>query len=247
MGQGQNGKDRILFGSCWGVKQGGLKFTLHNICPSANMSNIIMLLNINLFLIFAVMETRLINNNYSVREDGLITNIVTGRVLAQSNNIVKKVKSGYMYVTLISKDPITGKNILNRTPVHRLVAKAFIPNPDNKPWVNHKDKVRGNNHVSNLEWSSISENIQHSYDTGRVKPIGMKGKLHKDSTKALMKAAKIGVKHPKFKHIYIVDGLVFFSTYEAERVTGIHKSTIRGRCLSDKFQFRKYFIISCLD
>lgn len=47
--------------------------------------------------------------------------------------------------------------------VHRLVAEAFIPNPNNLPVVNHKDNVKGNNDASNLEWATISYNTSHAY------------------------------------------------------------------------------------
>jgi hypothetical protein len=61
---------------------------------------------------------------------------------------------------------------------HRLVAKAFIPNPKNKPDINHKDSNRGNNFVGNLEWATEKENIQHALKLGRYDHTRKKGEEH---------------------------------------------------------------------
>ena len=68
-------------------------------------------------------------------------------------------KSGYENIKLCKN------NVTYHFLIHRLVAEAFIPNPDNLPEVNHKDKNRQNNRVENLEWCSRVDNLYDSYDT----------------------------------------------------------------------------------
>ena len=68
-----------------------------------------------------------------------------------------QIRNNYLFVTL-SKNGI--KKMFS---IHRLVAIHFIPNPQNKPFVNHIDGNRHNNNVSNLEWVTSNENMRHSY------------------------------------------------------------------------------------
>lgn len=92
----------------------------------------------------------------------------------QIPSIIKKLqksKTGYWCIELWRH------NKLKYVKVHRLIADAFIPNPENKPQVNHIDSNRLNNDISNLEWCTPSENTIHAVRLGRIKSpmVGMKG------------------------------------------------------------------------
>lgn len=93
-----------------------------------------------------------------------------GEVFSTKYGPLKKLKprdfgSGYVGVTLCNKGHY------KQIKVHRLVAQTFIPNPDNKPCVNHKDGNKQNNCIDNLEWSTHKENNQ--YFRNVQKPNGL--------------------------------------------------------------------------
>ena len=102
----------------------------------------------------------------------IIDGVKTEYFVSRSGDVISRYKhkerhlkgfttdKGYMYVKLW---------INNKTRaafIHRLVATAYIPNPDNKPEVNHKDGVKSHNYDTNLEWVTSKENKKHAKETG---------------------------------------------------------------------------------
>ena len=90
-----------------------------------------------------------------------------GKILKATTN-----KQGYANFQLYTAD-----GLIKTFKVHRLVAELFIPNPDNKPQVNHIDGNKLNNKVDNLEWCTNGENGKHAWDCGlRTRRIGKDNK-----------------------------------------------------------------------
>ena len=130
--------------------------------------------------------------------------------------------------------------------IHRIIAQMFIPNPDHKPEVNHKDGNKANNTISNLEWSTKSENHLHAHRTGLKKYYDRTGANHSEATKKKQSAAKIGEKHPKFKGYYVTPYGKFASANLAQKEiynsfgVKIGRKTILNRCKknTDGFYFK---------
>lgn len=124
----------------------------------------------------------------------------------------RKNADGYMQVT-VGK---TGNRTQYR--VHRMVAEAFIPNPDNLPEVNHKNFIRDDNRVENLEWSTHVDNVNHSVSVGNYSHYGednpnfgntILSEIYKNNPElALEKQSRPGVQNGRARAIKLVDVLL---------------------------------------
>lgn len=105
------------------------------------------------------------NENYSINEKGEVRNDITNTL---KHSYINK-QNGYLYVDLWKDNKSTKHSI------HRLLAEAFLPNPENKPCIDHKDGNRQNNSLDNLRWASFSENNSRFGTLGvRSEPIIVK-------------------------------------------------------------------------
>lgn len=96
-------------------------------------------------------------NRFEVSTYGRLRNSISQHIYKQTI-----LNSGYCSV----RTTLGSRNKKIHILIHKAVAYTFLSNPDNLPEVNHKDGVRHNNKVTNLEWCTSHENQQHKYDTG---------------------------------------------------------------------------------
>ena len=150
---------------------------------------------------------------YEVSNLGRVRNIKSGRILKPFPN-----RGGYLRHKLYGYDK--KKNL----PLHRIIATAFIDNPDEKPCVNHIDENKLNNDLSNLEWCTVRENAIHGTRTKRAAEKHFKKVIQLDLNDNVLNE--------------------FESMRQAERETGIDATSISACCSgkrksAGRFKWRK--------
>ena len=150
---------------------------------------------------------------YEVSNLGKVRNIKSGRILKPFPN-----RGGYLRHKLYGYDK--KKNL----PLHRIIATAFIDNPDEKPCVNHIDENKLNNDLSNLEWCTVRENLIHGTRTKRA------------AEKCFKKVIQLDLNDNVLNE--------FESMRQAERETGIDATSISACCnrkrkSAGRFKWRK--------
>lgn len=144
------------------------------------------------------------DGKYAISSDGRIMNKRTGKLLKHAFNDIN----------------LSHKGVVKRTYISRLVAEAFIPNPDNKPIVGHLDGNKLNNDITNLCWQGYKENRRMSWDLG----------LH-------------NANHRKVKVISLDDNVEYESIKEYADKMSLAHSTVRSRLSStngvNKFKVKR--------
>jgi len=141
---------------------------------------------------------------------------------SESHLPVQINEDGYPVITLRGDD---GRRKTLR--IHRLVAILFVPNPDDKPEVNHKSGNKLDNHHGNLEWMTHAENIQHAWDNNLLKStVERSEKLSKAH-----KGKRTGKENPKSTPVVLLNtGDVFESARLAAQKYGIDSGNLTRVC-----------------
>lgn len=149
--------------------------------------------------------------SYLVTQCGQIISLPKAR--RTWTKLLKQYPIGDGYLSVDLGDGKTIKKLL----VHRIVAMAFIPNPENKPQVNHINGIKTDNRVENLEWNTRSENQKHSIKTGLRSAKGVKNsqsKLTEIDVLVIRKAVELGINRSKIVNAYNISHPTIVDIYK---------------------------------
>ena len=168
-------------------------------------------------------------NSYKVSNIGNVFSIKNNKVLS-----LWKDKDGYHRCNLKSK----GK--AKQASVHRLVAESFIMNPNNKTQINHKNAIRSDNRVENLEWCSCAENQRYKYALGYKPSKEVIQKMQEGHLKRISKPeekekmALLCKNRFSVKVLDITTGIVYSSQAEAAKSLNLSQGNISSVCLGKR-------------
>ena len=155
-------------------------------------------------------------SKYEVSNKGRVKSLYTGNVLH-----LTATPTGYLYASMVENGKHFSKS------VHRLVAKAFVPNPEEKPEVNHLNEKRDDNRSENIEWCTRSEN--NNYGTHKQR-AALTQRTNGHCGKPVMIISPSGVKYR------------FVSQSEAARFIGAASSEVNATVRGKQHKVRGYII-----
>lgn len=185
-----------------------------------------------------------VSNFGRVRSKDVTIYKIDGKVEHRKGRYIKLTPNRYGY---IAHTFCSSKRIKKRMPVHRVVAMAFIDNPENKPHIDHINRIRSDNRVENLRWCTLKENMnnpltrewlkicrpcfKHSEETKRKISEVQKGKTMPESTKQKLRDRALPVCQ------YSKDGVFirhFKSALHASEELNIQRNHIRACCRGER-------------
>ena len=181
-------------------------------------------------------EIKGFSGKYSVSNTGKIMSHITNKILKPTFS-----NTGYTHVQLYND---SGSKVLL---IHRIVAEAFIDNPENKPEVNHIDGIKSHNSVDNLEWVTTIENYQHAIRIGLRKASKKPPKKPKQAKTDIIDTNQHLQRRQIAQYTYLGDLVkVWPSVSEAARQLGACSTSISS-CLTGRYKTSSGYLWKYVD